>query len=173
MAKKHLFSKNEEQMLIEIATLVKDPNSTQSDRILDSIAARYNKKAYEFIVAAGLVTHPKWPAWHRLLQTRFIESVCIDKPMVAKAIRKVLEGGKRPPIDFLMREVLRWCFIELKEWDKKKKSPKDVKHYWQEAFNTLGEDLTQQMKDGKTITDAPGEWYSVLGVDYSLLSVTN
>jgi hypothetical protein len=171
MAKKRRYTKKEEQGLIELATILKDPHSVEANRLLDRIATHHKRMVYDFLEAAGVLMHPKWPAWYRALQTRFIEAVCSEKTKVAQAIRKALEGGQKPPIDDLIREVLRWSFIELKEWDQKGKPPRGVQPFWHEAFASLGEEVARQVDQGKTIDDVPKEWFCVLGTDYSLASV--
>ena len=165
-----------------IQQLMKDPYSPAADQGLEETVDRYNAEAFNLIAAGDLLTHPKWPAWHRLLQVRFLQLACAEKESLAAVVRKQLEDAVRTSPDRLMREVFRQCFIDIiahgkanKDLPKAQRAPllASQMDLWQKAMKNLDEDMEQQNTLGRTIDEAPAEWYCVLGVDYSLKAIPN
>ncbi len=165
-----------------LKALVEDPYGQAADKGLDDVVARYMSQALKVVVAAGVVLHPKWPTWCRLLQVRFLQLACADRESLAAVVRKELDDGTRPRPNRFMREVFRQCLIEIIERGRATKADprlrrlpplKGMEYYWHEAWMSLNNDMECQNAQGKTIDDAPPEWYSLLGIDYSLKTVPN
>lgn len=166
----------------DIRVLLEDPFSPLADQVIQKTVDRYNADAFVMVAVAGVIHHPFWPRWHRLLQVRFIQLACADRPQVAAAVRKELEGEQRHCTNKLMGEVFRQCIIETFAWGKANKDnpradkasrPRGPEQYWKDAIETLDQDMAIQLKAGKLIDQAPPEWYSILGNDYSLSAVPN
>jgi len=163
-----------------LKAMVEAPYSPEADHELEELVNRYNEQAFWTVVAADMLLHPKWPAWHRLLQIRFLQLACADRQSIAAVIRKHSDGGQRPTPDRLMREVFRQCLIETIAWGKANKDlpkrrqalrPKTMQDIWNEAWTALDDDLEEELRHGRTIESAPSEWYAILGADYSLCAL--
>jgi hypothetical protein len=166
--------------LHDIRVLVEAPNSPDAETVIEKTVARYNAQALDAIGAAGLIHHPHWAKWYRLIQVRFIQVVCKDRPSVADAVRLAFDGGDRPNPEKLMGVILRHCLMEQIGWARANKGkplaeqigrPKRVDIYWQEAFASVNEDMVRECGRGKTIQDAPKDWYSIFGKEYTIDAV--
>lgn len=160
-------SKLTREMLLEVGILYQNPHSPLADRVLGNVVARYNRGAKLLLVKSGLMFERKWPAWMRLLQVRFILLVCDENALAAKVVKKALRS--RPPIDDLLREVLRCFFVQAKDWDSTKgASLKAPEAYWQEACASLARDVEQWRQEGVTISETTPDHFRIFKADYSL-----
>jgi hypothetical protein len=132
----------------------------------------------QFLAKMDVLDHPLCSNWVRLLQVRFLQIACEQRPSVRDAVGRLLTDGSRPEPKELMREVMRWCIIETMDWGRKhkgtplaSKGPPGPQVYFQRAIDSVTDDMEKELKAGKTISDAPQEWFAILGADYSCRAV--
>ena len=164
-----------------IQQLMKDPYSPAADQGLEETVDRYNAEAFNLIAAGDLLTHPRWPAWHRLLQVRFCNLPVPKRRVLRPSCGSSLKmRSAHHPTDSCgkffgsalstLSPTARRIRISRKHSGHLLASQMDL---WQKAMKNLDEDMEQQNTLGRTIDEAPAEWYCVLGVDYSLKAIPN
>jgi hypothetical protein len=168
------------EKMASLKALMDHPFGPDADRHMEAEVGRLIAMAYDGLGETGILAMSRLPMWIRILQIRFLQLICADRPSVAAAVGAELEGDKRPPVERLMREAVRRSLLDIIEAGLANQAspkrqatpvPKRADYHWQKAFEELSAEVGTMTGQGKTIKDTPAGSFSILGADYSLEAV--